>query len=183
MIAVITGPSGVGKSTVINELLRRHPNWHTVRSYTTREQRVNEDDSKRYIFVSRDEFVRKQKEGDIVESEEAAGNWYGTSRASFVKALAAGTVVVLDLRLDGVKFIKSHYPQAKTIYIYAPLSEVRRRLNADPRRVNEPAEIRARRLAAVARLNRQRGICDYRITSIPGDIDQTVAAVESAIMS
>jgi len=182
-IIIIVGPTAVGKSTVINELLKKHPDWRTVQSYTTRERRINEDDSKRYVFVSREQFHQLKKEGKIIEAEEYASNWYGTSQASLAQAQAAGSVVLLDVRLVGVAYIKQAYPQARAIYLYAPLAEIRRRLDADYKRQREPAEIRSQRLAAAAQLNRQRGICDYCITSIPNDIEQTVAAVEAAIMS
>lgn len=180
-IDIIVGPSAVGKSTVINALLKRHSNWSTVGSYTTRAKRVNEDDSKRYTFVSRAEFARLKQAGDILEAEENDGNWYGTSRASLLSAQASSEVVLLDLRFAGAAFIKQQYPHARSIYIYAPVSEVRRRLEADPKRVNEPAEIRAQRLANVAQLNRQRHSCDVVITSIPNEIEKTVDLVEAAI--
>lgn len=182
-LIAITGPSGVGKSTVINTLLKRHADWQTVSSYTTRERRVNEDDTKRYTFVTLDEFRRLKDAGDILEAEEYAGNWYGTSRASLQKALAAGPVVLLDMQVKGVQFMKQAFPDARSIYLYAPVSEVQRRLDMDSRRAHEPHEQRAARLAAVARLNRQRHIYDHCITSVPNEIEQTVNNVEAAIVA
>ncbi len=182
-LIVLSGPTGAGKSTVINRLLSRHADWQTVSSYTTRERRVNEDDTKRYTYVTVEEFRRLKDAGDIIEAEEYAGNWYGTSRASLQKALAAGPVVLLDVKEKGMQFIKQAFPETKTIYLYISMAEARRRLDMDSRRAHEPHEQRAARLAAVARLNRQRHIYDYCITSVPNEIEQTVNNVEAAIVA
>ena len=94
------------------ELLARHPDWQVVRSYTTRAERRDEKTVKPYHFVSVDQFMELVKSGDILEYEQYAGHWYGTSAASLEAALSSAPVVLMDLQLRGVAALKSRYPAA-----------------------------------------------------------------------
>lgn len=104
---VITGPSGAGKTTVIEYLLKV-PLFELSVSYTTREPRRDEVGGKHYFFISREEFEQKIKDGFFVEHVEFNGNYYGTPYTS----LEEDKIVILDIELDGLRFFKQRNPRS-----------------------------------------------------------------------
>jgi guanylate kinase len=142
---VLAGPSGVGKGTIIRELLAREPGlWYSV-SATTRPRRPGEVDGRDYLFMSRDDFVRLRDAGGFLEWFEVFGDLKGTPRAPVEEHLAAGDDVLLELDVQGAMAIRAAYPDAVLVFVKPPSrAEQRRRLLA--RGGDDPDEIE-RRLA------------------------------------
>ncbi|CAK7231341.1 hypothetical protein SBRCBS47491_007898 [Sporothrix bragantina] len=104
---VVAGPSGVGKSTICDQLKHRHPNlFCTSVSHTTRNKRPGEVDGKQYHFVSEDTFRKMFRNGDFLEDTYYDGHHYGTSRQTITEEKARGKIVLLDVNLDGVRSLK-----------------------------------------------------------------------------
>ena len=143
-LIVVTGPSGVGKGTLVRSLLARHPQLHLSISMTTRSPRPGEVDGQQYYFVSKSEFERQVKAGNLLEWAEFAGNCYGTPRAPIEKSLAQNQSAILEIELEGARQVKINFPQALRIFILPPsLSELERRLYS---RASDSTEAIARRL-------------------------------------
>jgi guanylate kinase len=120
IIVVISGPSGVGKSTICRELLKRLNNAHLSVSVTTRPKSETETDGQDYWFVSKDEFNRRIEQGLLLEHAEVFGNFYGTPKDKTDEQLAAGKIVILEIDIQGGIQVKKIYPDAVTIFILAP---------------------------------------------------------------
>ena len=119
---IISGPSGVGKSTIRNEVLKRHPNlWYSI-SMTTREKRDGEVDGKDYFFVSEKEFINNINQDNFFEYIEVyQGLYYGTPKDKVLEKLRSGVDVILEIDVDGAFLIKEQMKDAVMIFI-APLS-------------------------------------------------------------
>lgn len=129
-LVVVAGPSGVGKGTIVRELLRRHPEvWLSV-SATTRPPRPGEEDGVDYHFVSHDEFASLRNSGEFLEWAEVFGmNFYGTPRGPVEEHLAAGRPVLLEVDLDGARQVRRTAPEALQVFILPPsFEELQRRL-------------------------------------------------------
>lgn len=144
-LVVLSGPSGVGKSTVVRELRDHHPQvWLSV-SATTRFPRPGEVDGVHYRFVTREQFEKLVAEDGFLEWAEFAGNLYGTPREPVLEHLAAGQPVLLEIDLQGARQVRAAMPQATLVFLAPPSwDELVRRLTG---RATEPAEVVARRLA------------------------------------
>jgi guanylate kinase len=119
-IVVVSGPSGVGKSTICSELARRLDNAYMSVSVTTREKSDKEVNGRDYWFVSKEEFQRRIEKGLLLEHAEVFGNFYGTPKDKVDVALAAGKVVILAIDVQGGKQVKAMYPDAVMVFILAP---------------------------------------------------------------
>lgn len=119
-LIVVSAPSGCGKTTIVRELLRRHPEIEFSVSATTRPRRPQEVHGRDYFFLSREEFQKKIKQGDLVEWEEIYGDLYGTLRSEVDRALREGKSMVFDVDVKGAVSIKEKYPQAVLIFIKPP---------------------------------------------------------------
>lgn len=119
-LIVLTGPSGVGKGTLLRSLLQRHPELCLSVSATTRQPRPGEVNGKDYHFVTAQQFDALIAQGELLEWAEFAGNRYGTPRQSVVDAIQAGKWVILEIELEGARQIRHTFPDALRIFILPP---------------------------------------------------------------
>ncbi len=122
-LIVFTGPSGVGKGTVLRALLNRHPELHLSISATTRSPRAGEVDQKHYYFLTRSQFETMVAQGEFLEWAEFAGNLYGTPRQPLLDRIAQGERVILEIELEGARQVRKTAPDALQIFITPPSIE------------------------------------------------------------
>lgn len=128
-VFVITGPSGVGKGTLIRGLMERLPQLELSVSATTRAPRAGERDGVEYHFLTREEFDRKVAAGEFVEHADYAGRSYGTLRSELQARVSTGTPVVLEIEVQGARQVRGGMPDAVQVFIAPPsLQALRTRL-------------------------------------------------------
>ena len=120
VVFVLASPSAAGKTTLCYQAVKRDKNiWYSV-SATTRTKRPYEKNGREYYFMTRQEFDRKLKQGELLESTKIYDAYYGTPKTSIIKKLQAGKDVILDLDIAGVKSLKRFYPHTVGVYIIPP---------------------------------------------------------------
>ena len=152
---VITGPSGVGKGTLIRGLMERIPALQLSVSATTRAPRPGERDGVDYHFLSREEFERRVEAGEFVEHADYAGRRYGTPRTELERRVRAGVPVVLEIEVQGARQVRTAVPDAVQVFIAPPsLEALRARLSA--RGTDDPDEVERRLRVAEDELQARR---------------------------
>lgn len=147
LLIVISGPSGVGKDTVIKRLLELDPKLKKTVSYTTRARRKNEVEGVDYFYVSRDDLQSRILEGQILEHAEYDGNLYATSAAQVNERLIDGYDTILKIDVQGAEQVRHRFPDALFIFLAPPsMEELFRRQTA--RNTETPQDMTARRLIA-----------------------------------
>ena len=143
-LTVLSGPAGVGKSSVVHYLREHHPDiWHSV-SVTTRPRRPDEVEGVDRFFIDGGEFARMVEAGELLEHAHYAGNWYGTPRAPVEERLARGVPVLLEIELQGARQVRAAMPDALLVFLAPPSwEELERRLRG---RGTEEAEVIRQRL-------------------------------------
>ena len=120
VILILSGPSGVGKSTLATALIEADPDTVIAVSHTTRPPRPDEIDGEDYYFASKTKFLELVNNGEMLEYAEVYDNLYGTSQNSLQKSLEQGKNVILDIDWQGARNIKAAYPEAVSVYILPP---------------------------------------------------------------
>ena len=143
-LTVLSGPAGVGKSSIVSYLRDHHPEvWHSI-SVTTRAQRPGEVDGVNYHFVDGDEFARMVRDNELLEHAQYAQNWYGTPRSPVDERLARGELVLVEIELQGARQVRALMPDALLVFLAPPSwDELERRLRD---RATEPEDAIERRL-------------------------------------
>ncbi|RAM49198.1 MAG: guanylate kinase [Hapalosiphonaceae cyanobacterium JJU2] len=176
-LIVLTGPSGVGKGTLMRSLLGRHPELYYSVSATTRSPRPGEIDGKDYYFISRSKFEQLVAEGEFLEWAEFAGNYYGTPREPVFNQICSGKLVLLEIELKGARQIRRSFPQALSIFILPPsFSELEKRIRT---RGQDSEEAIARRLnRAQDEIN---AADEFDIQIVNDDFETTLNSIEATL--
>lgn len=153
-VFVITGPSGVGKGTLIRALLDRIPALELAVSATTRAPRPGEQDGVAYHFLSPEQFAARIEAGEFVEWAEYSGNRYGTLRSELERRLASGVPVVLEIELQGARQVREKMPEAVQAFIAPPSGEALRARLVE-RGTDTPEQVQRRLETATAELAAQ----------------------------
>ena len=173
-LIVLSGPSGVGKSTVIAELMSSRDNLYFSVSFTTRQPRVGEADGINYNFVAREEFERMIAADELLEYAQYVGNYYGTSLKLIQEKLDAGVDVLLDIEVQGAAKVHARCPEAISIFIVPPsFEELSRRLK---NRATDAEEVIQNRLQKAREEYREIVNYDYLVVN-----DKVTSAVEEIV--
>ena len=174
---VIAAPSGAGKTTLVQALIRKHPELRFSISYTTRGKRRNEADGVDYLFVDVETFEELRGQGEMLESATVFDNLYGTSRKQVEEHLAAGHNVILEIDWQGARQVRESMPECISIFILPPsLPELEKRLRD---RRTDSAEVIERRLRDALSDMSHWDEFDYVI--INDDLDEAVRDIEAVL--
>ncbi|MCE3265391.1 MAG: guanylate kinase [Solirubrobacterales bacterium] len=178
-VFVITGPSGVGKGTLIKRLLAAVPELELSVSATTRDPRAGEQDGRDYHFLTEDEFQRRVDGDHFLEFATYSGNRYGTLRSAVIKRLDQGRSVVLEIEVQGASQVRQAMPEAIQIFIAPPDPGVlRERLVTRATDSEEEIEKRLRR--AEVELEAQ---VDFPHVVVNDDVQEAAAELEKLVRS
>lgn len=183
LLVIVSGPSGVGKDSVIEELRRvpRNPDYHYVVTCTTRPRRTYESDGVHYHFLAPAEFARLRAEGGLLEASKVHGHWYGTPRADVGDALRHGHDVILKIDVQGAAVVKQKVPEALLIFLVPPsLEDLFSRLQARATESADQLDVRQRN--AALELARQEDY-DHVVVNETGQIERTARRIHEIILS
>jgi len=183
LLVIISGPSGVGKDTIISALQNRDrsPDYHYVVTCTTRSRRPGEVDGVSYHFLNRDEFLALRDRGQLLEAAEVHGNWYGTPRDEVRRSLASGFDVILKIDVQGAQAVKERVPDALLIFVVPPsLEELFGRLRSRATETADQLELRQRN--AAIELARQHDY-DHVVVNETGQVDRTAELIDEIIVA
>ncbi len=185
ILVIISGPSGVGKDTIIDEMRRREAAAgrdgarHYVVTVTTRAPRDGEVDTVDYHFVTREKFLRIWRARGFLESNEVHGNWYGSPRDQVREALLAGKDVILKIDVQGAQKVKEQVSEALLIFVIPPSQETLfARLRA--RATENADELEIRQRDAAIELARQDDY-DHVVVNETGQVSRTADEIEAII--
>jgi guanylate kinase len=172
-LLVVTGPSGAGKGTLVEQLLKQRPECVFSVSATTRPRRTTELEGREYFFLSQDEFLQREAQGYFLETAEVHGHLYGTPVGAVDAHVREGKVVVLDVDVQGGASVRRVRPDAVTVFVYPPsLDALRARLES---RATDSAEVIEERLRnAPAELAQ---MSHYRYVIMNDDLQRAVSAL------
>lgn len=176
-LVVLSGPSGVGKDTLLDRWAGKDPNVARVVAATTRKPRKGEVHGVHYWFMGSAEFRAKRSAGAFLESKKVHGNWYGSPVEQVDALIAAGKTTVLKIDVQGAFEVRRLRPEALLLFIRPPsMEELERRLRS--RRSETPAKVRKRLLVARHEIGRSKR---YDVVVVNDDLDRAVEEVRRAV--
>jgi len=180
-MVVISGPSGVGKDTVVNRMQERGLPFHFVVTATTRARRSTEVEGVDYVFLSQEEFKGMIEAGEFIEHALVYGEHKGIPRQQVQQALTSGMDVVLRVDVQGAKTIRGLYPEALLIYLATPSEdELVKRLKR--RRTESPEKLQLRLEAAREEFGYLH-LFDYAVINAEGQVEQAVDIILAIIQA
>ncbi len=176
VLMIVSGPSGVGKGTIVKTIINRREDVVESVSCTTRPPRAGEVNGKHYFFLSREEFERKIAENGFLEYDEHFGNIYGTPR-SFIEETIKDKSIILEIEVEGAMQVKKAYPQCILVMVVPPsMEELKRRLIG---RESESKEEIENRLARIEYEYSKKDLYDYIVVN--DDLETAIREVEDII--
>lgn len=177
MLVVFTAPSGAGKTSLLFEVLKKHPEFQFSVSATTRTPRPGESDGVNYNFLSHEEFDNLIRQGELLEWNEVYGNRYGTLKRTVEDGLMQGNNIIFDTDTVGAFNIRKHFPEAILIFILPPSPQVlyerlRNRHTESPEVIEERLKVVPEEIARMA---------EYDYIIINDDFDRALSQVEAII--
>jgi guanylate kinase len=176
-VFIISAPSGSGKSTLVHMLMNSVQDLTFSVSFTTRPPRPAETNGKDYNFISRVEFEARLEKAEFLEYAEVFGNYYGTNRSSFQKAVNEGRDLVLDIDVQGARQLKVAIPEAISIFVLPPSRDIlEQRLRS---RSQDSEEVIQRRLRGAA--EEVRNYTQYDYVLINREIEESAARLATIV--
>lgn len=180
-IFVISGPSGVGKGTIMEALLKNPAlNFYWAKSYSMREPRESDKCENHYIFIEENKFHELEKSGEIIESNFFCGSWYGSSKSEINKALQNGKNVLKEVDVNGGMNYKKLYPDAVLIFIKADLTDIKNRLIHRGQNTDKEIEMRLKTDKEEFKYEKE---YDYSVVNPEGHPEKAIEEVEKIILS
>lgn len=179
-LIVLSAPSGCGKTTVVDRLLKRHSDWVRSVSMTTRPPRVGEKEGDDYFFARHEEFEKMKQEGSLLEFASVFGNQYGTPKKHVMDSIQGGKKIILAIDVQGAESIKNAMPDTKqriSFFILPPSVKVLRE-RLEGRNTETPEEINRRIEAAQDEI---KAASLYDFTIVNQNLEQTVREVEECV--
>jgi guanylate kinase len=177
-VFVITGPSGVGKGTLISELLARMDELELSTSATTRHPREGEADGRDYHFLSPEDFAARADAGDFLEHATFSGNRYGTLRSEVERCLDAGVSLVLEIEVQGARQVRAALPEQAVLIFIAPPDPAALRERLAGRGTDSEEEIARRLETAKQELEAQQ---EFKHVVVNSDVDAAAAELERIV--
>ena len=178
-LVVITGPSGVGKGTIVKSLVKNNPQIFVSISATTRTPRSGEIDGINYYFVSRSQFEQMIDDSALLEWAEYAGNYYGTPIKPVIEGIEKGKTIVLEIEVLGARQVHENFPDATRIFILPPsFTELETRLRS---RGNDSEEAIVKRLAKAKEELAVSDEFDYQVVN--DNLKKAIREVENIIFT
>jgi len=177
-VFVITGPSGVGKGTLIEQLLERIPELELSISATTREPRPGEVDGRDYHFLSPEEFRRRLEAGDFLEHASYSGNYYGTLREEVERRLAEGRSVVLEIEVQGARQVRDALDDDAVLIFIAPPDETVLRKRLEGRGTDSPDAIEQRLRTAEIELGAR---SEFPLEVVNDEVQKSASQLEELV--
>jgi guanylate kinase len=174
---VLTGPSGVGKGTLVRALREQHPALFLSVSATTRSPRSGETEGEHYYFMTLEQFETLIQQKELLEYAQYVGNYYGTPRAAVLEKMKQGLDVLLEIEVEGARQVAHTFPEALRIFLLPPSEEeLKNRLVG---RGTDSAEVIERRLTRAQQEIRYAPEFTYRVVN--GDLEQALQAIEAIL--
>ncbi|MCI5997591.1 MAG: guanylate kinase [Peptoniphilaceae bacterium] len=178
-LMVLSGPSGVGKGTVCEALLKENLDIKYSISATTRKKRPTEENGKNYFFYSIEEFEKMVEEGKMLEYAKVHGNYYGTPKDFVLKSIENGEVVILEIDVQGALQVKKNYPDASFVFLLPPdFQELRNRIVNRATEDEETINLRMKNAE-----NEVKFINEYDYAVVNEEVKDTVEKIKAIIQA